>query len=188
MSILFWFNFLVVLACIWMINYIYCKVIVPTKQNMIRNELFSIRDRLAILAMKKTVEINEEQDEYVFFATLLNKTIAPLNEFKFTVFINVMVDYFGGQKNDQHMVEISRIIEGDLPEEFKNLFHEYINVVTKIMNKKITKLEFFVLFILIHILSKKVAVQFRTKQKAIKRSKENLNELAFNKLVTCPHT
>lgn len=185
MSVIFWFNFLVTLVCIWMLNYIYCKVIVPTKLNLIRNELFSIRDRLAILAMKKSVNVHEEQEEYVFFATLLNKTIAPLNEFKLTVFINVMVDYFGDLKKGNHKTEIDKIIESDLPEEFKNLFHEYINVVTKIMNKQITKFEFIFLFLLVLILNNKTASRLKTKQESIKRSKENLNELAIHKLASC---
>jgi hypothetical protein len=164
MSMIFLFNFSITLICIWLLNYIYCKVFVPTKLNMIRNELFSIRDRLAMLAMHNAVKVNEEQEEYIFFATLLNKTIAPLNEFKLTVFINVMVDYFGDLKNGHDKTEIDKIIESDLPEEFKNLFLEYINVVTKIMNKQITKFEFAFLFILILILNNKTAAKIKTKQ------------------------
>lgn len=145
---IFYYNLIIVLLCLWIVLFISNKFIRPALWNQNRFKLFELRDRLGILAMKD--EIDQHCDEYNNLMLLLNHSIVEIRHFELTEFIRFVTII---NRNDIKENNINSVLGNvkNQPIEYKNIFKEYLDILCSIFKKKL-RLLFFLLPLLISVL------------------------------------
>lgn len=170
------YHLTIALLSLWSILFINHKFIQPALLNKTRFKLFELRDKLAILAMNDIIDQN--CDEYNNLMNLINDSIIKIHHFELIDFIK-FIAYIN--RNDIKINNINSIL-GNVkkqPNEYKNIFKEYLDILHNIFLKKL-RLLFFILPILISVLKifkflADYALFFSNKKKELDYLNESLN-------------
>lgn len=130
-------NISITLVSIWIALYINAQFIRPAIMNKKRFALFSLRDRLLLLAM--TGEIQEHSEEYLTLIKLINSTLSSTKNFRITRFIKVHTEIAKDQELKTHLESIAKKIQNySMPGDYKRIVAEYFSIALN-LHKSHTK-------------------------------------------------
>ena len=130
------FNILITMMALWLAMAINSKFLRPAILNKKRFAMYELRDQLALLAMRGTVD--ERSEEYVTLIRLINGVIYSTKGFKITELLNMYSAIYKDKKLLAHLENIRHKIENKaMPDEFRAMVPVFFRLARDIYNLKV---------------------------------------------------
>ncbi len=126
------FNVALSIVCLWLflwLNHFYFR---PAKVNSYRFELFALRDKLAILAMKG--QVDEKDKDYRLLINLLNTSISVMADFSIFHYLRVMYEITHNQKTQDDIKRMSKNLRNHNNAEFSNIARQYFDISHRVFH------------------------------------------------------
>lgn len=153
------FNILLTILCIWLAMYLNYNFLRVARINSIRFKIFSLRDRLAFLAMEG--KINHESLEYSTLIYLMNRSVIILDQFSIVDFMKWLVTFYADKELQKKVDQIMKNLK-HTDSDYRAIVHNYFEIMHDMLNKHTRILKWvlipvlLVLFIPIKVLKEKV--------------------------------
>lgn len=172
------FNFIITLLSIWVMMFLNYNYLRPVLMNRKRFQLFAIRDRLALLAMRG--ELSENSVEYITLMMLINSAIKATSNFRLINFLRLQYEIHSNKSIQNKIKKIEQDIESGrkINLKYKEIAYEYFDVMGAIIERKTWLLRRVLIPILLTIMSILAIIKLciRIKNYLIKRM-DIINEL-----------
>ena len=183
------FNSILSLLILWLVLYINRKFIYKTRINKQRFKLFALRDELTILAMKKEIDYNSK--EYQFLLNNLNSLIKITGNFQIFDFLKYLILNYDDKETLKKKKNIEKLIKFH-SEELNKILHEYYKIMNIIMERHLRLFMRIFVALMISIAGVLVSVKLCTKfakwtiytGKRIQSSAKIIKELSEINVVT----
>ena len=126
------FNSILLLLVLWLVLYINRSFIYKTRINKQRFKLFALRDKLTILAMKKEIDYNSK--EYQFLLNSLNSLIRITGNFQISDFLKYLISNYDDKETLKKKKNIENLIKFH-SEELNKIWREYYKIMNIIMER-----------------------------------------------------
>lgn len=172
------FNLFVFLITLWIFMVIYNRYFLPAKFDKHRFKLFELRDRLALMAMKKSIDIKSE--EYIYLISLINVSITVFEDFRIVDSILNFVKYNSNLAKSKKI--LNKIHNHSC--ELKDIAYEFYETLGKMLYFKTAILYFFVFMLYEIVKIMRISLNIVNKiNKAKTFLKTTLCELRNNKKI-----
>lgn len=115
----------------WGAMFLYDKFLRPALLNNTRFKLFSLRDRLALLAMEGHISPNAA--EYKHLMLLMNKSIKEFEDFSVTKYIRFLSKSLYANNQTKEFV---KIIRSNNDPEFKAVVSDFCDLIQAVFNRQ----------------------------------------------------
>lgn len=184
-----YFNIFITLICGWLILYLNSKYLQPALLNKKRFKLFTLRDKLSLLAMKG--DLSEDSLEYREFIHLINSTIKATSTFRVTDFLKYMYTWSNNpnrQKNLQKIYQKMKSVDNyaycEILSDYFSITQDIFDMQTRILRHVFFPILTFTKIILSSILSiikpnseleKDLEIKYKEKTSTISEIDKKLN-------------
>jgi hypothetical protein len=120
-------NLFLTLLCLWLFVYLNNKFLRISRINRVRFQLFALRDRLAVLAMKG--EIDQSGDEYKTLRHMVNESIKVLDSFSIVSFLKHIVQISQDKELQKRLSKIISSLEGHGNKDFREIVFQYFKIM-----------------------------------------------------------
>ncbi len=142
-------NITAAIVSLLIIYFVNCKFILSALWNKKLFKLFALRDRLAMLAMKR--EIDEDSEEYETLMRLLNTALKETRHFEVMTFIRFLREFKEDKNLQKKLDEIFARIEKS-GGEYKKIFYGFYWALGDILHTQTRALSG-ILSVILHILN-----------------------------------
>ena len=120
-------NLFLTLLCLWLFVYLNNKFLKVTRINRVRFQLFALRDRLAVLAMKS--DIDKSGDEYKTLRHMVNESIKVLDSFSIVTFLKHYIHISQDKELQKRLNKIIGSLEGHCNQDFREIVFQYFKIM-----------------------------------------------------------
>ncbi len=118
-------NIIITLLCIWIVMYMNTAFLQPALLDRYRFRLFSLRDRLAMAAMRG--EIEADSTEYSALCTMINMTIRLARNVEPLAFVQFILQ-LKNKETAYSFEDLKTMSEAARADEYKKIVNEYFAI------------------------------------------------------------
>ncbi len=120
-------NLFLTLLCLWLFVYLNNKFLRISRINGVRFQLFALRDRLALIAMKG--DIDQSGDEYKTLRHMVNASIKVLDSFSIVSFLKHSIHISQDKELQKRLNKIIYSLEKHGNKDFREIVFQYFKIM-----------------------------------------------------------